>query len=68
MADLKWHLSLYVRLLGAQIDAGILTGATQRIMSALTEMLEEIRGEKAPEQRLDYKTWRQSMRTPEEES
>ncbi len=45
---------------GRDMDGEVLTGATERITGTLTEMLEEIRGEKAPAQRLDYKTWRQS--------
>jgi 1-acyl-sn-glycerol-3-phosphate acyltransferase len=53
---------------GVEMDSRVLTGATQRIIGTLTEMLEEIRGEKAPEQRLDYKTWRESLETPEEEA
>lgn len=37
--------------------------ATERIINRITELLEEIRGEKAPQQRLDYRQWRAEQQT-----
>ena len=37
----------------------VLAGATDRIMDAITGLLEGIRGEPAPPQRLDFKAWRE---------
>lgn len=53
---------------GRTLSAAVLKGATMRIMDVLTGLLEEIRGETAPAERLDYKTWReaQNEEQPEE--
>lgn len=40
-------------LMGRPIEAALLREATERIMSAVTELLEQIRGERAPEDRFD---------------
>lgn len=42
-------------LLGRPQDASVLTEATERIMAAITALLEEIRGEKAPAVRYDMR-------------
>lgn len=50
---------------GKSLDSDVLVPATERIMGAITELLEEIRGEKAPAQRLDYKVWREAQQSTE---
>lgn len=42
-------------LYGRPQDAVVLREATERVMAAITELLEEIRGESAPEQRFVYR-------------
>ncbi|MFT4245645.1 MAG: lysophospholipid acyltransferase family protein [Micrococcaceae bacterium] len=41
---------------GKEIDRDLLHDATEKIMDAVTELLEELRGEKVPEHRWDMKT------------
>lgn len=53
-------------LRGRPLDARLLEQATERIMGEMTCLLEEIRGEKAPEQRLDFRAWRDSQHRQEE--
>lgn len=45
-------------LRGQPVDAEVLARATDRIVAAMTRQLEEIRGEQAPDERLDYRKWR----------
>ena len=40
----------------------VLDEATDRIVHRITELLEELRGEKAPEDRLDYRQWREAQK------
>lgn len=47
---------------GADPGADVLAGATDRIMDAVTGLLETIRGEPAPAERLDYRAWREQRR------
>ena len=54
-------------LRGREIDAGLLAQATERIMDALTEQLEHIRGESSPPERLDFRSWREANTTQEEQ-
>jgi 1-acyl-sn-glycerol-3-phosphate acyltransferase len=49
-------------LQGRDVTSEVLTTATERIMDELTELLEQIRGEKAPPQRLDFRRWREDNR------
>jgi 1-acyl-sn-glycerol-3-phosphate acyltransferase len=49
------------------LSASVLQEATARIMDELTVLLEQIRGEKAPSERLDYREWRQSQNSRQEE-
>lgn len=44
---------------GQEPTSSVLAGATDRIMDAITGLLEGIRGEPAPPQRLDFKAWRE---------
>lgn len=53
-------------LRGREITAEVLQNATDRIISELTVLLEEIRGEKAPTERLDFRTWREGQGGQEE--
>lgn len=46
-------------LRGKELTASALSEATNRIMDALTALLEDIRGEIAPRERLDYRQWRE---------
>jgi 1-acyl-sn-glycerol-3-phosphate acyltransferase len=48
-------------LRGQELTTAVLTQSTERIMDAITVLLEEIRGEPAPPQRLDFKTWREQQ-------
>lgn len=41
-----------------EITKEVLEEATSRIMTAITELLEELRGEPAPEELLDFKQWK----------
>ena len=50
------------------ITTEVLQRATGRIMDELTALLEEIRGEQAPPERLDYRIWRQNQQSQHEES
>jgi 1-acyl-sn-glycerol-3-phosphate acyltransferase len=45
-------------LRGRPLDTAVLQEATRRIIDAITALLEEIRGEKAPEERYDWKAAR----------
>jgi hypothetical protein len=45
-------------LRGRKLDATVLQEATRRIIDAITALLEEIRGEKAPAERYDWKAAR----------
>ncbi len=47
----------------APLSAEVLATATGRIIDRITELLEDIRGQKAPPGRLDYKAWRQARDT-----
>lgn len=40
-------------LVGRENEKGVMNEATERVMSAVTQLLEELRGEKAPDQRWD---------------
>lgn len=53
-------------LRGRELTGDVLARATSRIMDELTGLLEQIRGEKAPAERLDFRTWRESRRGQEE--
>ena len=44
-----------------ELTTELLAAATERIMNAITGLLEEIRGETAPEQRLDFRQWRKQQ-------
>ena len=50
------------------ITTEVLQTATTRIMDALTHLLEEIRGEQAPPQRLDFRAWREAQKINQKES
>ncbi len=52
---------------GKTLNGDVLVPATEKIMAAITTLLEEIRGEQAPAQRLDYKIWRETHKTTEQE-
>ena len=54
-------------LRGQPITAEVLQEATTRIMDDLTALLEQLRGEKAPTERLDYRQWRESQSSRNEE-
>ncbi len=54
-------------LRGQPLTSQVLTTATNRIMDDLTQLLEEIRGEQAPAERLDYRALRRAQRTTQEE-
>lgn len=43
---------------GGRMDASLLSEATARIVAAVTEQLEELRGEKAPDERFDLRSLR----------
>lgn len=49
------------------LSSEVLAAATGRIIDRITELLEDIRGEKAPPGRLDYKAWRQARETDQSE-
>jgi 1-acyl-sn-glycerol-3-phosphate acyltransferase len=53
-------------LQGRELTGEVLAQATSRIMDELTGLLEQIRGEKAPAERLDFRTWRDSQQGQEE--
>ena len=48
-------------LRGRELDTATLQAATERIMAAITGLLEQIRGEIAPVERFDIKAYRASM-------
>src|SRR5690606_7293000 len=52
---------------GETLSSEVLVSATTRIMDAITGLLEDIRGEQAPAERLDYKVWRETQQTTEQE-
>ncbi|MEZ5185636.1 MAG: lysophospholipid acyltransferase family protein [Candidatus Nanopelagicales bacterium] len=54
---------------GKPLTADLLADATNRIVDAMTEQLEEIRGEQAPAERVDFRSWRKanSEQQPEEQ-
>ena len=54
-------------LRGREINAALLAQATNRIMDAVTEQLEHIRGESSPPERLDFRSWREANTTQEEQ-
>jgi 1-acyl-sn-glycerol-3-phosphate acyltransferase len=54
-------------LRGREITAALLAQATDRIMDAVTEQLEHIRGESSPPERLDFRSWREANTTQEEQ-
>lgn len=54
-------------LRGRELTAELLASATERIMDALTEQLEQIRGEPAPPDRIDYRAWREANGTDQSE-
>jgi len=47
-------------LRGLEMTSEVLATATTRIMDEITSLLEEIRGEHAPAQRLDFRAWREA--------
>lgn len=53
-------------LRGKEMTKEVLAEATERIMVAITELLEELRGEKAPVGRLDFRDWKQAQATGQE--
>lgn len=55
-------------LRGRDIKAELLAEATERIMDAVTQQLEEVRGEPSPPERLDYRSWREANNTQHEEN
>lgn len=50
-------------LRGKELTGPVLAQATARIIDDITGLLEQIRGEKAPPERLDYKAWREAHKT-----
>jgi len=54
-------------LRGRPLTSELLSVATGRIIDRITELLEDIRGEKAPPERLDYKAWRKARETDQSE-
>ena len=54
-------------LRGRDITSEVLAEATNRIVDAVTEQLEQIRGESSPPERLDYRSWRAANATEHEE-
>ena len=48
-------------LRGRELTGDVLQAATTRIMDEITALLEQIRGEAAPEERLDFRAWRQAQ-------
>lgn len=46
-------------LRGREITTDVLQQATERILDAITALLEELRDEPAPQERLDFKKWRE---------
>lgn len=48
-------------LRGKEMTTEVLREASERIIAAITGLLEEIRGEKAPTPRLDFRVWRQEQ-------
>ena len=50
-------------LRGKELTKEVLAEATERIMVAITELLEELRGEKAPVGRIDFRDWKQAQET-----
>jgi len=54
-------------LRGLPVTSEVLQNATRRIMDELTALLEEIRGEQAPPERLDYRAWREAEKNRHEE-
>lgn len=55
-------------LRGHPLTADVLEEATGRIIDAITSQLAELRGEQAPAQRLDFKTWKASIDQQKEQS
>jgi 1-acyl-sn-glycerol-3-phosphate acyltransferase len=53
-------------LRGEELTGEVLQRATTRIMDELTGLLEQIRGENAPAERLDFRTWRENQQGQEE--
>jgi len=54
-------------LRGRPLTSELLSVATGRLIDRITELLEDIRGEKAPPERLDYKAWRKARETDQSE-
>ena len=54
-------------LRGREITGEVLQTATTRIMDEITALLEQIRGQTAPEQRLDFREWRKTQQHDEED-
>ena len=50
-------------LRGKEMTKEVLAEATERIMVAITELLEELRGEEAPVGRIDFRDWKQAEAT-----
>lgn len=46
---------------GKELTNRVLKDATEQIVQAITELLEQIRGETAPEERLDFRQWRREQ-------
>lgn len=58
-------------LRGKEISKDVLENATRRIIDRITELLEELRGEPAPADRLDFRAWsaqRRGQEVPEDDS
>lgn len=54
-------------LTGREPTADVLAAATDRIMDAVTQELEKIRGVPAPPERMDFRAWREAHDKPPEE-
>ena len=54
-------------LRGQELTGEVLQTATARIMDEITGLLEQIRGETAPEKRLDFREWRNAQQDDEED-
>lgn len=48
-------------LRGKEITKEVLAEATDRIVDAITELLEQLRGEKAPDTRLSFREWKEVL-------
>ncbi len=49
-------------LRGKEMTKAVLAEATERVMVAITELLEELRGETAPDGRIDFREWKAAQK------